>query len=274
MSNNSPFVVPVGDPAYLSVDNVQPAIIATPADHQRLRPLHNWPSDSAVDIAVPCGTPLRAPLTGTIVRAGPQKEGKYKGDLRIAIDSGEGTAVFMGHLGSIDWARVAVGRRIEAGEVIGTTGSAEDICHLHFGMGRDYRDRTLANGIDPMPRLPVDWLTVSSAEAARLGKPPRAKASRPNAMIVVGLVIAAIVVALYAWPRSTPSIPAVESTSQRTPTSQPVTAARNCLKRLFGDNVPTCDDAPGGDGTMKRTTLNGVDLGLCRKVSNDGCIAR
>ncbi len=49
---------------------------------------------------------------------------------------------------------------------------------------------------------------------------------------------------------------------------------RNCLKRLFGDQVPTCSDVAGGDGTLKRTTLNGVDLGPCRYVSNDGCIAR
>lgn len=48
---------------------------------------------------------------------------------------------------------------------------------------------------------------------------------------------------------------------------------RSCITRYFGDQ-PSCSDEPGGDGTAKKTVLNGRDLGVCRRVSNEGCIER
>jgi murein DD-endopeptidase MepM/ murein hydrolase activator NlpD len=149
------FVAPVGDPRFAAQDGpLTLLILATPEDHQRLRPLRNWPSDSAVDLAVPCGFPVRAPISGRIVRSGAQGGGKYSGDKRVAIDDGNGHAVFLGHLSSIDGAAVE-GTTVIAGQIIGRSGKWKDSpCHLHMGMGRTYlNQRLLIDGIDPRPWL-------------------------------------------------------------------------------------------------------------------------
>lgn len=48
---------------------------------------------------------------------------------------------------------------------------------------------------------------------------------------------------------------------------------RSCIASIF-DRPPECSDGPGGDGTPKKTLLNNRDYGICRKVSNNGCIRR
>ncbi len=100
-----------------------------------------WKLHSGRDYAAPCGSPVRAAASGTIISAG---DGGGYGN-RVVIDhglvSGEGLATTYNHLKSIrKW-----GGRVTRGQVIGYEGSTGTStgCHLHF--------ETLENGdfVDP-----------------------------------------------------------------------------------------------------------------------------
>ena len=97
----------------------------------RFHPLHQeWRLHTGRDYAAPCGSPVRAAASGTIIMAG---DGGGYGN-RVVIDhglvSGDHLATTYNHLRSIrQW-----GGRVSRGEVIGyegTTGSSTG-CHLHF----------------------------------------------------------------------------------------------------------------------------------------------
>jgi murein DD-endopeptidase MepM/ murein hydrolase activator NlpD len=103
--------------------------------------LHYWRLHSGRDYAVPCGTPVYAAASGTIISAG--WGGGYGN--RVVIDhgyvSGVGLASTYNHLTRI----VRSGGHVGRGQLIaysGTTGSSTG-CHLHF--------ETLENGnfVDP-----------------------------------------------------------------------------------------------------------------------------
>ncbi|HEY4555252.1 MAG TPA: M23 family metallopeptidase, partial [Lysobacter sp.] len=85
---------------------------------------------SGMDIAVPRGTPVRAPAGGIVTFADP---GLYLTGGTLLIDHGHGVSSNFLHLSRID---VAVGQRVEQGQVIaavGATGRATGP-HLHWGM--------------------------------------------------------------------------------------------------------------------------------------------
>ena len=103
--------------------------------------LHYWRLHSGRDYAVPCGTPVYAAASGTIISAG--WGGGYGN--RVVIDhgyvSGVGLATTYNHLTRF----VRTGGHVRRGQLIaysGTTGSSTG-CHLHF--------ETLDNGnfVDP-----------------------------------------------------------------------------------------------------------------------------
>ena len=108
----------------------------------RFHPIyHYWKLHSGRDYAAPCGSPVRAAASGTVISAG---DGGGYGN-RVVIDhglvSGEGLATTYNHLQSIrKW-----GGRVSRGQVIGYEGSTGTStgCHLHF--------ETLENGnfVDP-----------------------------------------------------------------------------------------------------------------------------
>ena len=106
-------------------------IIATPADHQA-RPQGNWQSDNAVDIAVPAGTGVLAADDGVVAqtdRPRPEPNGMTAGHdvtLRTADN-----AYFYAHLTRLIVAR---GQRLHAGQVLGSSGSANNVEHLHIGV--------------------------------------------------------------------------------------------------------------------------------------------
>ena len=109
---------------------------------QRFHPIYQyWKLHSGRDYAAPCGSPIRAAASGTIIMAG---DGGGYGN-RVVIDhgivSGEGLATTYNHMQSIRKRSGTISR----GEVlgyIGTTGTSTG-CHLHF--------ETLQNGdfVDP-----------------------------------------------------------------------------------------------------------------------------
>ena len=108
----------------------------------RFHPIYRyWKLHSGRDYAAPCGSPVRAAASGTIISAG---DGGGYGN-RIVIDhglvSGDGLASTYNHMSSIrKWSgSVAKGQVIG---YVGTTGTSTG-CHLHF--------ETLENGdfVDP-----------------------------------------------------------------------------------------------------------------------------
>jgi len=103
---------------------------------------------SGMDIAVPTGTPVKAPAAGVVTFAGPDL---YLTGGTLLLDHGFGVSSNFLHLSRID---VKVGDRVEQGQVIaavGATGRATGP-HLHWGMN------WFDTRIDPLlvPALPCD----------------------------------------------------------------------------------------------------------------------
>ena len=108
--------------------NGKEKVIGTP--YAGTHTLGNWQSDNAVDIAVPVGTPMVALQNGTIVKVvrHPQGSGRFAGD-QITVRGANGNEYFYAH----GVAHVKAGQKIQKGQVLGTTGSANGVAHLHFG---------------------------------------------------------------------------------------------------------------------------------------------
>ncbi len=85
---------------------------------------------SGMDIAVPQGTPVKAPAAGVVTFADPDL---YLTGGTILLDHGHGVSSNFLHLSRID---VKVGERIEQGQVIGAAGMTGRATgpHLHWGM--------------------------------------------------------------------------------------------------------------------------------------------
>jgi murein DD-endopeptidase MepM/ murein hydrolase activator NlpD len=94
---------------------------------------------SGLDIGAPCGTPIKAAGTGTIISAG-FNSGGY-GNMTL-INHGNGLSTLYGHQSSII---VAAGQSVTQGQVIGYVGSTGKStgCHLHFEV------RVGGNPVDP-----------------------------------------------------------------------------------------------------------------------------
>lgn len=93
--------------------------------------LGNWQSDNAVDIGVPTGTPIFALEDGTIAKTvnRPSGGGRFAGG-QITL-RGRGNSYFYGHTSRI---AVKPGQHVRRGQVIGYTGSANGVEHLHLGV--------------------------------------------------------------------------------------------------------------------------------------------
>jgi peptidase M23-like protein len=91
---------------------------------------NNLPSDNAVDIAVPVGTPVYAVADGVIGnQIGPlDSTDPRMAGLRVHLDT-SGVRFYYAHLSRID---VFPGETVEAGQQIGLSGSANGAAHLHF----------------------------------------------------------------------------------------------------------------------------------------------
>jgi 3D (Asp-Asp-Asp) domain-containing protein len=103
------------------------SIIGTP--HKGTHNLGNWPSDNAIDVAIPFGTGVRAVADGTVTKTGGSgnfsgRFGGYNLTLRTA-----GNEFFYTHL-----SRVGKRGGVDYGETIGRSGKANGVDHLHFGM--------------------------------------------------------------------------------------------------------------------------------------------
>jgi murein DD-endopeptidase MepM/ murein hydrolase activator NlpD len=85
---------------------------------------------SGMDIAVPQGTPVKAPASGIVTFADPDL---YLTGGTIVIDHGRGVSSNFLHLSRID---VKVGQHVEQGEIVGAVGMTGRATgpHLHWGM--------------------------------------------------------------------------------------------------------------------------------------------
>jgi len=105
-------------------------VIGTP--YHGTHTLGDWESDNAVDIATPVGTPIRAIRSGVI---GPQfgslgKGGQFAG-LRLHL-VGKANEWYYAHLSRFA-PGIKPGARVKAGQVIGYSGEANGVAHLHLG---------------------------------------------------------------------------------------------------------------------------------------------
>lgn len=109
-------------------------LIGTP--YSGTHTLGNWESDKAVDIAVPVGTPVVAPADGVIgsqIGALGSNNPRMAG-LRVHLD-GPADSFYFAHLSKLN---VRPGQRVRAGQIIGWSGAANGVAHLHFAS--EHRD--------------------------------------------------------------------------------------------------------------------------------------
>jgi len=89
---------------------------------------NNWESENAVDLATPKGTPIYAVASGTIgSQIGAQGGGRFAG-LRVHLTTGS-NEYYYAHLSRLV---VKAGETVQAGQLIGYSGVANGVAHLHF----------------------------------------------------------------------------------------------------------------------------------------------
>lgn len=93
---------------------------------------NNWESDNAVDLRMPVGTPLYAAFDGTIGNQfGSLGSGGRFAGLRLHL-VGKGDELYYAHLSKFA-PGIKPGTRVRAGQLIGYSGSANGVPHLHLG---------------------------------------------------------------------------------------------------------------------------------------------
>lgn len=107
----------------------KPKIIGTP--YSGTHRLGNWESDNAVDIALAKGTPIRAPFGGVVgSRIGSLGSSSPRmAGLRVHLQ-GQGQELYFAHLSRLN---VKAGERVKPGQIIGWSGVANGVAHLHLG---------------------------------------------------------------------------------------------------------------------------------------------
>jgi murein DD-endopeptidase MepM/ murein hydrolase activator NlpD len=108
-----------------------PRIIGTPYSGTHTR--GNWQSDNAVDLSTPVGTPVLAVRAGVIgSQIGPlSSSDPALAGLRVNLSMSEGGGAYYAHLSRLV---VRAGQRVVAGQVLGYSGSANGVAHLHFAV--------------------------------------------------------------------------------------------------------------------------------------------
>jgi len=133
---------------------------------------------AGIDIAVPVGTPVRAPAGGVVVESGTM--GGY-GNV-IFIDHGGGTITRLAHLSQLG---VAKGTQVAQGEVIGLSGGARGAPGAGNSRGPHLHQETLVNGrhVDPRGgRFRTDDLAVAREAERAAQAQARADEQRARAM--------------------------------------------------------------------------------------------
>lgn len=105
--------------------------------HSRAAAPHNWQSDNAIDVRVPVGTPVFAPATGRLGNTGllpgvsVVERGRFAGQ-RVNLFGG-GQGFYFAHLSRLA-PGVREGAQVREGQLLGWTGEANGVPHLHFAV--------------------------------------------------------------------------------------------------------------------------------------------
>jgi murein DD-endopeptidase MepM/ murein hydrolase activator NlpD len=96
--------------------------------------LGNWQSDNALDIGLPVGTPIYATSDGVIgPRIGPltsSSSSRFAGQ-RLTLEANNGNEFYYAHLSTL---KVRAGQHVRKGQLLGFSGSANGVGHLHIGV--------------------------------------------------------------------------------------------------------------------------------------------
>ena len=148
----------------------------------------NWQSDNAVDIALPAGSPVFAAEAGTIgSRIGPldSSAANLAGN-RVNLAGVSGANYYYAHLSSYV---VAPGEKVAAGQLLGYSGSANGVAHLHFAI----------DSLDPVAFLSGQRVAGRGSTSAAGSSPPAAAAVSGAGCLVAAAVqlsaVAAVVLA-------------------------------------------------------------------------------
>lgn len=92
----------------------------------------NWQSENAFDLGTPVGTPVFAPADGTIdaKRYGSLGSGGRFAGKRVTL-VGSGNSFYLAHLSKIS---VKPGARVKKGQLIGYSGEANGVPHVHYAI--------------------------------------------------------------------------------------------------------------------------------------------
>lgn len=100
--------------------------------HSWSQPPNNWESDNAVDIQIPPGTPVIAYKAGQIgAQIGPlpgSGSGRFAGN-RLHLHTNDGNEFYYAHLSKLT---VHAHQTVNAGDVLGYSGVANGVPHLHW----------------------------------------------------------------------------------------------------------------------------------------------
>lgn len=99
----------------------------------KARPFGNWQSDNAVDIGVPKGTSVLAVAAGTIQKLGGHWDGTGQSNpngYNVTLKTAD-NVWFYTHLMQRD-PNLKVGSKVTAGQVLGLSGAANGVEHLHI----------------------------------------------------------------------------------------------------------------------------------------------
>jgi murein DD-endopeptidase MepM/ murein hydrolase activator NlpD len=110
-----------------SGEPVHGKMIGTP--YQGTHTLGNWESDNAIDVATPIGTPIRAPFNGVVgtqIGSLGSTNPRFAG-LRVHVKGGK-DEWYGAHLSRLI---VKAGQHVRAGQIIGYSGAANGVAHLH-----------------------------------------------------------------------------------------------------------------------------------------------
>jgi murein DD-endopeptidase MepM/ murein hydrolase activator NlpD len=99
--------------------------------HSWSQPPNNWESDNAVDLRIPPGTPVIAYKDGQIgaqIGPLPDSDPRFAGN-RLHLHTNDGNEFYYAHLSKLS---VHAHQTVKAGDVLGFSGVANGVPHLHW----------------------------------------------------------------------------------------------------------------------------------------------
>jgi murein DD-endopeptidase MepM/ murein hydrolase activator NlpD len=140
----------------------------------------NWQSDNAIDISVPYGTRVYAPVAGTLGNVGPfSSSDPHLAGSRINLAGVDKQGYYFAHLSKLATG-IRQGATVKEGQLLGYTGRANGVDHLHFAVEKG---------------SPTDYY---SGKGAKAGDAAKETAAGTSATTAAGAGCGTVLVALGA----------------------------------------------------------------------------